>query len=196
MRAYEAALEGPHAEIGATKRTRPGSLSAAIAGYYRSLEFRSFAAGTQAMRRAILERFRAVSRRQADRAAAAEIHRARAVDDETFAARNWLKTIRHLMQFASRRSWARRTHPRHQAAARRRATASTPGPRTRSQPSRRTTRSAHGAACLASLLYTALRRGRRCGDGPPTSSQRELTVRQHKTGVSCASQYTRAAGRP
>ena len=58
MRAYEAALEGPALWIGA-KRSKPGSVNAAIAGYYTSLEFRSLAAGTQAMRRAILERFRA-----------------------------------------------------------------------------------------------------------------------------------------
>jgi hypothetical protein len=57
-RAYEAALEMPQAAIG-VKRTKPGSVNAVIAGYYTSLEFRSLAAGTQAMRRAILERFRA-----------------------------------------------------------------------------------------------------------------------------------------
>ena len=57
MRAYEAALEGPCREIG-SKRTKPGSLNVAIVGYYTSLEFRSLATGTQAMRRAILERFR------------------------------------------------------------------------------------------------------------------------------------------
>ena len=57
MRAYEAALGEPRHPIGA-KRSKPGSVNAAIAGYYTSLEFRSLAAGTQKMRRAILERFR------------------------------------------------------------------------------------------------------------------------------------------
>ena len=54
-RAYEAALESPTLPVGA-KRTKPGSLNAAITGYYTSLEYRSLAAGTQKMRRAILER--------------------------------------------------------------------------------------------------------------------------------------------
>ena len=57
MAAYQAALECQPFAIG-VKRTKPGSVNAALAGYYTSLEFRSLAAGTQAMRRAILERFR------------------------------------------------------------------------------------------------------------------------------------------
>ena len=44
--------------IGAS-RTKPGTVNAAIVGYYQSLAFRSLAPGTQTMRRAILERFRA-----------------------------------------------------------------------------------------------------------------------------------------
>jgi hypothetical protein len=39
-RAYEDALAGAPAEIGA-KRTRPGTVNAALAGYYQSLEWRS-----------------------------------------------------------------------------------------------------------------------------------------------------------
>jgi hypothetical protein len=57
-RAYEDALAGAPAEIG-VKRTKPGTVNAAIAGYYQSLEWRSLSAGTQAHRRSILERFRA-----------------------------------------------------------------------------------------------------------------------------------------
>ena len=60
MAAYQAALDAQHFEVGATKRSKPGSLSAAIAGYYTSLEFRSLAANTQAARRSVLERFRAL----------------------------------------------------------------------------------------------------------------------------------------
>jgi integrase len=99
-RAYEAALEAPQAPIGAAKRSRPGSLSAAIAGYYMSLEFRSLAVGTQAMRRAILERFR---RDHGDKPLALLPQKFIAHVLSTmrpFAARNWLKAIRHLMQFA------------------------------------------------------------------------------------------------
>ena len=60
MEAYQAALAGmtaPRHEIGAS-RTKPGTVNAAIVGYYQSLAFRELAPGTQAMRRAILERFR------------------------------------------------------------------------------------------------------------------------------------------
>lgn len=99
-RAYEAALEAPHSEIGATKRSRPGSLSAAIAGYYVSLEFRSLAAGTQVVRRAILERFRA---EHGDKPLSLLPQKFIGYVLSTMkphAARNWLKTIRHLMQFA------------------------------------------------------------------------------------------------
>ena len=53
MAAYQTALECQPLAIGA-KRTKPGSVNAALAGYYTSLEFRSLAAATQAMRRAIL----------------------------------------------------------------------------------------------------------------------------------------------
>src|SRR5580704_5384889 len=61
MEAYQAALVGisaPKFEVGAS-RTKPGTVNAAIVGYYRSLAYRELAASTQAMRRAILERFRA-----------------------------------------------------------------------------------------------------------------------------------------
>src|SRR6202050_5073174 len=59
MTAYQAALNGMAAQpsIGAN-RTKPGTVNAAIVGYYQSLAFRSLAPSTQAMRRAILERFR------------------------------------------------------------------------------------------------------------------------------------------
>src|SRR5258708_6208098 len=59
MAAYEAALaETPRVEIGAS-RTKPGTVTAAVAGYFGSLAFASLAAGTRRTRRQILERFRA-----------------------------------------------------------------------------------------------------------------------------------------
>lgn len=102
MEAYQAALAGvtaPHREIGAS-RTKPGTVSAAIVGYYQSLAFRELAEGTQAMRRAILEKFRAVN---------GDKHIATL--PQTFiahilsrmgpvAARNWLKALRHLLDVA------------------------------------------------------------------------------------------------
>jgi integrase len=99
MAAYQITLEGPALPIG-TKRTKPGSMSAAIAGYYTSLEFRSLAAGTQAARRSILERFRA---EHGDKPLALLPQKFIAhviAPMKAHAAHNWLKTIRALLQFA------------------------------------------------------------------------------------------------
>jgi len=101
MAAYQAALAQPAAEIGAAKRSRAGSVSAAIMAYYQSpLYFGSLAPGTQAMRRAILERFRV---EHGDKPIAMLPQKFIALTlarMRPFAARNWLKAIRHLMQFA------------------------------------------------------------------------------------------------
>src|SRR5215813_7331671 len=62
MRQYAAALEreeGNRAQIGAAKRTLPGSFSALCVSYYGSPEFRGLKASTQRVRRNVLERFRA-----------------------------------------------------------------------------------------------------------------------------------------
>jgi hypothetical protein len=60
MTAYQLALAGQQlrVEIGAG-RAKPGTVNAAIVGYHNSLAFRSDGPGTQKMRRAILEQFRA-----------------------------------------------------------------------------------------------------------------------------------------
>ena len=59
MAAYEAALTGPRTAIG-TRRIKPGSVAAVVAAYLDSQAFfASKSAGTQRMRRGILERFRA-----------------------------------------------------------------------------------------------------------------------------------------
>src|SRR5262249_291376 len=60
MSAYQAALaDSPRVEIGAS-RTKPGTVDAAIAAYYKSDAFAvALAPETQRMRRNILERFRA-----------------------------------------------------------------------------------------------------------------------------------------
>src|SRR5215469_16243483 len=58
MAAYQQALAGLPKEVGAD-RTRPGTVNAAIVGYYQCLAFRETATGTQLLRRRILERFRA-----------------------------------------------------------------------------------------------------------------------------------------
>jgi integrase len=59
MTAYEAVLsETPRLEIGA-RRTKPGTVAAAAAGYFGSATFANLAESTRRTRRQILERFRA-----------------------------------------------------------------------------------------------------------------------------------------
>jgi integrase len=99
MAAYETALGRPMAEIG-TKRTRAGSINAAIVGYYQSLAFRELAPGTQRQRRRILEHFRA---EYGDRSIADMPPKFISLTLNGLkpqAARNWFKAIRHLMQYA------------------------------------------------------------------------------------------------
>ena len=59
MAAYETALAADAPAPIGVGRNRPGSLSAAIALYFGSLEFHALAPGTQVMRRSILQKFRA-----------------------------------------------------------------------------------------------------------------------------------------
>jgi integrase len=101
MAAYQAALGGviTQPQIGAS-RTKPGSLNALIVGFYQSLTFRELAPSTQAKRRAILERLR--EKHGDDRVATLPkdfilrmMSRMKPVT-----ARNWLKTLRPLLDFA------------------------------------------------------------------------------------------------
>jgi hypothetical protein len=59
MAAYAAALDTLHVPtIGKNLRSKPGSVSSAIADFYQSQAFRSLTGGTPAQRRAVLEHFR------------------------------------------------------------------------------------------------------------------------------------------
>jgi integrase len=100
MAAYHAALAAmTPVEIGAKKRSGPGSLSAAIAAYYGSQDFRALTGGTPAKRRAILERFREAHGDKPVRM----LPRKFIVDTldkmKPHSARNWLKAVRALMQY-------------------------------------------------------------------------------------------------
>jgi integrase len=101
MAAYEQALAGlPRKEIGAD-RTRPGTVNAAIVGYYQCLAFRELAPSTQAKRRGILERFRA---KHGDKRVATlpqEFIRRELDQMKPGEARNWLKALRGLLDFAA-----------------------------------------------------------------------------------------------
>ena len=100
MAAYEQALAGlPRREIGAD-RTMPGTVNAAIVGYYQCLAFRGLAPSTQARRRAILERFR--NEHGDKRIATLPQEFIRRVLDrmKPGKARNWLKALRGMLDFA------------------------------------------------------------------------------------------------
>ena len=58
MEAYQAALNLTPTAIGASKRSKPGSISLALAQYFDSLPFRELGNGTRVSRKCILERFR------------------------------------------------------------------------------------------------------------------------------------------
>lgn len=100
MAAYEAAKDGEweRPQIGAS-RTKPGTVNAALVSYYNhNSEFKEFKPTTQKMRRAILERFR---NEHGHRQIATLDERAvRAVLSKRppLAARNLLKTLRHLIR--------------------------------------------------------------------------------------------------
>ena len=100
MAAYEAAMSGPRTAIGAG-RIKPGSVAAVVAEYLDSQQFfGSKSAGTQRMRRGILERFRAA---YGDRpfASLPPGWIAALLDSKPpHAARSWLVTLRSLCQFA------------------------------------------------------------------------------------------------
>jgi hypothetical protein len=101
MAAYQDARDQPqYVEIGAAKRSKPGSVSAAMAAYYTSLDFTTLAAGTQSMRRAILERFRADHGDKPIAQMPTKFIVLTLNKMKPFAAKSWLKSIRHLMQFA------------------------------------------------------------------------------------------------
>ena len=182
-RAYEAALEGPKLAVG-VGRSKPGSLSVAIAGYYTSLEFRSLAAGTQTARRAILERFRAAHGDKPIVLLPPKFIAHVLSTMKPFAARNWLKAIRHLMQFCVAQEMC--------------ATDPTQGiklPRAKSDGIYSWTEGeismfeAHHAIgtrprlALALLLYTGQRRGDVLRMGRQHIRDGVITVRQDKTGT-------------
>ena len=100
MHAYHEALAAAAtpAEVGAA-RTLRGSVSAAIVAYYRDVTFLALAPGTRKMRRAILEQFRA-SYGDRQIAGLQRLHIVKLLGSKKpFAARNWLKALRGLMQF-------------------------------------------------------------------------------------------------
>jgi integrase len=107
MAAYEAALTGPRTAIG-TGRIKPGSVAAVVAAYLDSQQaFGSKSAGTQRMRRGILERFRAAYGDRPFALLPPEWIEALLDAKPPHAARSWLATLRSLCAFAMKRGWLR-----------------------------------------------------------------------------------------
>ena len=101
LEAYQAALDGDaiRREVG-SGRSPTGSIARAVAAYYQHNSFAVLAPSTRNMRRAVLERLRG----EHGEKRVATLQRAHIEkmlgSMKSFAARNWLKTLRGLMQFA------------------------------------------------------------------------------------------------
>src|SRR5262245_66435971 len=94
MAAYEAAMSVPRTAIGGG-RVKPGSVAAVVAEYLDSQQFfASKSAGTQRMRRGILERFRAAYGDRPFAQLPAEWIEAMLDAKPPHAARSWLVTLR------------------------------------------------------------------------------------------------------
>jgi integrase len=107
MAAYQQALAAAPVAIGASKRSKPGSVSEAIAGYYTGQAFRSLSGGTPVKRRAILERFREQHGHLPLASLPKEFIVALLDTMPPFAARNWLKAFRHFIRWCLDRKLVR-----------------------------------------------------------------------------------------
>jgi integrase len=99
MAAYQQALGSAPEPVG-SGRSKPGSVAAAIAGHYGSPEFKALAASSQAVRRAVLDRF---GREHGDKimhAMPTKFLRALLDAMEPTTAKNWLAAIRALTAYA------------------------------------------------------------------------------------------------
>jgi integrase len=106
MAAYQAALAAAPTPIGQQARSKPGSISAAIAEYYGSQAFRSLTGGTPAPRRAILEKFRENHGHLPLATLPKEFVIALLDTMTPHEAKNWLKAIRHFMTWCVERKLA------------------------------------------------------------------------------------------
>ncbi|HWW35500.1 MAG TPA: tyrosine-type recombinase/integrase [Xanthobacteraceae bacterium] len=100
IEAYQRAVDNPQMPIGAA-RTKQGTVNAALVGYYDStMFFGSLASSTQAIRRQILERFRAEHGDKPIALLPKKFIVLTLGKMKPSVAINWLAAIRHLMQYA------------------------------------------------------------------------------------------------
>jgi integrase len=185
MTAYQLAIAGqpPRVEIGAS-RTSPGTVNAAIVGYYSSVAFRSLAAGTQKLQRSILERFRAEHGDKRIALLPRDFIIRTLGRKSPSVARNWLKTLRALLQFAMTEGF-RADDPTQGVKPPR---IKTDGIHTWTETEIAQYEARHpigtkARLALALLLYTAQRRGDVVGMGRQHFRNGMIAVRQQKTGA-------------
>jgi integrase len=186
MEVYEAALSGQPSQIGAS-RTKPGTISAAIIGYYHDQSFLALAPSTQQPLRGILEHFRT---EHGDKRIAL-LQRQHIVkilgSKKRFAARHWLMAIRGLMKYAVENG-LREDNP---ATGVKLPNLKTDGYHSWSEPEieqfeRRHRPGTRARLALALLLYTGQRRGDVIRLGRQHIRDGVVYVRQQKTGIELA----------
>jgi integrase len=107
MAAYQAALAAAPTPIGVDKRSKPGSVAAAIAEFYGSQSFRTLTGGSPLLRRAILERFRE-KHGHMPLASLPQAFIVALLDTmPPHAALNWLKAFRHFFRWCVTRKLVR-----------------------------------------------------------------------------------------
>ena len=187
MAEYEKAMSGARTAIGAG-RVKPGSVAAVIAEYLDSQTFfTSKSAGTQRMRRGILERFRAAYGERPMALLPAEWIEALLDSKPPHAARSWRATLRSLCQFGVKRRYLR-TDP---TATIKLASIDSDGFHTWTEDEIGQFEAHHPVGtkprlALALLLYTAQRRSDVVRMGRQHIKDGVLTVKQEKTGVTLA----------
>jgi integrase len=188
MEAYQQALMAvaPIA-LGKSTRSKPGSVSAAIAEYYGSQVFRSLTGGTPAKRRAILEHFRERYGHKQLASLPKEFVVALLDAMPPHTARNWLNAFRHFMRWCEQRKLVRQD-PTWGIRLR---TPKSDGHHTWTDDEVAQFEAAHPIGTKARLalalgLYTAQRRGDVVRMGPQHIRAGVLTVRQAKTGTALA----------
>ena len=188
MAAYQAALAGPRTAIGAG-RIKSGSVSAVVAEYFDSQQFfASKSAGTQRMRRTILERFRTAYGDRPIALLPTEWIEALLDSKPPHAARSWLMTLRSLCEFAVKRRWFAPIRRRTSSWPRSSPADSTRGPTTRSRNSRRIIRSAASRDLRWRCCSTPRNGAATSSNGPP--------ARPHRRAHGEAGKDRRHAGDP
>ena len=187
MAAYQSALAAAPVAIGASLRSKPGSVSAAVVQYYNSQSFRALRGGTPALRRAVLEKFREQYGNRTLATLPREFIVALLDAMPPNVARNWLVSFRHFVRWCESRkligrdpTWGIRLKV----------------PKSDGHATWREDQIAQFESCysdgtkprlaLALGLYTGQRRGDVIRIGRQHIRDGVLTVRQQKTGTTLA----------